>query len=229
MHPEIVHFLRLELRVDITPSPYGSSVVQELVERDLIWDAVDYILGLSHVVSCRPDDLELTLRLGGSAWAVGTLDGEKALVRRVAEGVQDAAEEAFKVEKAGPELAKAWSALYGRNPDPGQAYQLAVKAVEHVAIPVVDPNNAKASLGTVASRLFQQEDWHLPMTKEHPEVSSREVVKDMCRVLWDGHAGRHGADAYGDVSQEDAEVAVGLAVTLVHWFSRGLVRREGSA
>ncbi|MEV0572029.1 hypothetical protein AB0H79_05835 [Micrococcus luteus] len=213
------------LRVPI-PSPLYMGFPEDLGADP--WDIADYLL--QHAGWSYGWELEEILSEGGSAWAVSEVgEARHALTRRVPEGVQLAAEEAFKAEKAGPTLAKAWETLYGRTPDPAAAYRLAVEAVEHVAVEVVDRHNSKASLGTVATRLYQQSGWHLPMTKEHPEVPSGRVVKDMCRVLWDGHAGRHGGDPHGPVSHEDAEVAVGLAVTLVHWFSRGLVRREESA
>ncbi|MET3895340.1 hypothetical protein [Micrococcus sp. UYEF12] len=211
----------MSFRLKIAPiAPGAISWLPKTIERP--WDVVDFLL--HHGGHSDPEVLEEVLSLGGSAWTVTPVEGAFALTKRISEGVQAAAEDAFRVDKAGPELVKAWQSLYGPAPDPVTAYQSAVKAVEHASIPLVDPNNLKASLGTVCTKLFQQDHWYLPMIKEHPEVSSRAVLKDMCRVLWDGHAGRHGGDSYGDVTQQDAEVAIGLAVTLVHWFSRGVVK-----
>lgn len=191
------------------------------------WDVVSFILRRSWL--CDYPRLGKLLRAGGSVWTVTVLDGGGvALTRRVAEGVQAAAEAAFMDEKAGPDLAQAWEELYGRDPDPKQAYYLAVKAIEQVAIPEVTANDTKGTLGKVASRLRQDQKWSIPMTKATPE-DTRELLAKMVGLLPDGHAGRHGADRHGDVTERDAEVAVGLAVTLVHWVSRGLVRREESA
>ena len=49
----------------------------------------------------------------------------------------------------------------------------------------------------------------------------------MARMLWHGQHDRHGGQpsAPGDVSMEEATVAVSLAVTLVNLFSAGLVER----
>lgn len=225
---EVVQFMRLALRADILDHWDAIRVVRDIIARGLTWDVVDFLLKFSDSISCEPDSLETILQVGGSAWTVAKVDEGRALVSRVAEGVQRAASDAFQIEDAGPELAKAWVALYGRSPDPVAAYTHAVKAIEHVAIRKVTPKDSKGTLGKVATALRDGKKWHIPMTKASPEAT-HDLVAAMCSLLPDGHAGRHGADEYGDVTQQDAEVAVGLAVTLVHWFSRGLVQREGEA
>lgn len=53
----------------------------------------------------------------------------------------------------GKHLSAAWNHAYGRNPDPRSAYREAVMAVEAASIPIVSPNNAKATLGTVIGDL----------------------------------------------------------------------------
>ncbi|MCV7709596.1 hypothetical protein M3C81_005495 [Micrococcus luteus] len=220
---EIVQILRLTLRQTIVDYWEPGIVVKDILDKGLAWDVADLLLRISDKRECRPDKLEILLRLSGSAWTIGEANGGKALVSRVSEGVQAAAAEAFKVEGAGPELAKAWAALYGRSPDPVVAYTHAVKAIEHVAIPTVTPKDGKGTLGKVATALRGGKHWYMPMTKASPEAT-HDLVAAMCSLLPDGHAGRHGGDKHGDVSQQDAEVAVGLAVTLVHWFSRGVVQ-----
>lgn len=65
------------------------------------------------------------------------------------------------------------------------------------------------------------------MEREHNRAPSREVLIAMMRMLWHGQHDRHGGQpsAPGDVSVEEATVAVSLAVTLVNLFSSALVAR----
>lgn len=129
--------------------------------------------------------------------------------------------------RAGVRLAKAWEHLYGLAPNASEAYRLAILAVEDAAIPIVSPTNSSATLGTVLRQLEDQGDWSLAMDREHPQAPSGVVLMSMMRMLWHGQHDRHGGrpSAPGNVSTEEATVAVGLAVTLVQWFNAGLVRR----
>lgn len=186
----------------------------------------DYLLAHAEA----PDDkaLDALLTRSKSAWTVGQRAGHVALVRRVAEGVQLAADAVMaKADLAGVRLAKAWEELYGIDPNASTAYSLAIKAVEDAAVPVVSPTNSSATLGTVLRQMEDQADWKLPMEREHGRASSREVLIGMMRMLWHGQHDRHGGQptAPGDVSVEEATVAISLSVTLVNLFSSALVAR----
>lgn len=188
---------------------------------------IDYILAFmpgADVVALN--DL---LERSKSAWCVGTRAGKPGLVRRVPLGVQAGADSVMaRAAKAGVRLASAWEALYSPTPNVSEAYRLAILAVEDAAIPVVSPTNKSATLGTVLNQMESQGDWSLPMTREHPKAPPREVVIGMMRMLWHGQHDRHGGQpsAPGNVSEDEAKVAVGLATTLVDWFSAGLVSRS---
>ncbi|MBX9151808.1 hypothetical protein HCG77_28960 [Rhodococcus qingshengii] len=163
----------------------------------------------------------------GSAWKVGVRAGRLGLEKRVPEGVQVAAESTFAITgNAGRQLAEAWAAAFGVDPDPSKAYSRAVKAVEDAAIPVVSPLNGNATLGTVIRDIENQGDHKLPMTREHPNAIQGDVLVGMLRVLWVGQHDRHGNSALPPVSQEEAEAAVVLAVTLVDWFATGKIKRR---
>ena len=60
---------------------------------------------------------------------------------------------------AGDLLHEAWKAVYGRLPDPEEAYEKAITAVEQAGAPVVIPNNSNATLGSMISALRDQKDW----------------------------------------------------------------------
>lgn len=53
-------------------------------------------------------------------------------------------------------LSVAWSNAYGRTPDASDSWDHAIKAVEHVLIPLVAPNQSKPNLGHVVGSLDAQ-------------------------------------------------------------------------
>jgi hypothetical protein len=173
--------------------------------------------------------LEKTLRESGSAWKVGVRSGKPGLVRRVPEGVQDHTDAVIsRSGRAGKRLAEAWADAFGINPDPPSAYTLAVKAVEDAAIPVVVPNQREATLGHVIGQLKTDGDWRLPLTREDSDAPTASIVLRMCQALWKGHHDRHGGGSHTvpEVTQDEAETAVTIAVPLVHWFASGMVARR---
>ena len=187
----------------------------------------DYLL--AHSRSPDADTFESLLERSRSAWRVGTRFGAPGLVRRVPVGVQAGADAVMaRSGRAGSRLAKAWGHLYGLEPSASEAYRLAILAAEDSMIPVISPSNKSATLGTVLRQLEDQGDWALPMYREHSNAPSTDVVIAMARLLWHGQHDRHGGQpmAPGNVSPEEAIVAVGIATTLIHWFAAGIVNRK---
>lgn len=222
-----------ELRTTFTSLESGRKqfgVALGLLQRDAnALQVADYLLG--HGGHAEHEDLEKLLSRANSAWKVGRRSGTVGLVRRVPVGVQVAMDDVMgRAGNAGVRLAKAWEALYGLEPNASIAYGLAIKAVEDVTAPLVIPADRVPTLGKVISVMRDQGNWRLPMLKEHQHAPSNEVVIGMLRVLWDGQHDRHGGDpsAPGNVSIDEATVAVSLAVTLVNLFSAGLVARSTS-
>lgn len=230
---ELLDDLEMTLQIAMPDVPFGmsdnyvNSLVMSYVRSDSKGlDIADYLL--SHGGHGDPEVLKTLLEQSKSAWTVGERLGRPGLTRRVPEGVQIAADEIMKNSgDAGIKLAQAWEALYGLHPDPTKAYSLAIKAVEDAAIPVVTPNNSRATLGTVISAIRDQEDWNLPMVRQDSRAPSDEVLLGMMQVLWTGQHDRHGGNFdLPPLTHEEAVVAVSLAVTLVHWFTTdGLVER----
>ncbi len=173
--------------------------------------------------------LEMYLRAGGSEWRVGIRSGDPGLEKRVPQGVADAAEAIMATSTtAGALLSEAWRAAYGRNPDPEEAYEKAIKAVEEAGTGVVSPKNQRASLGTMARDMENQGDWALPLGDDLKHPSS-DVVYKMVQSLWAGQESRHGGNGYRKPTPAEAEAAVLLAVPLVQFFTAGLVARSGSS
>ncbi|WP_433673901.1 hypothetical protein [Microbacterium gorillae] len=170
----------------------------------------------------RVDELNDILALAGSEFTVGERDGSRGLVKRVPEGVAGAVSAIIgSTSSAGLLLAEAWHAMFGRNPDPEEAYEKAIKAVEQAGVSVVAPKNSRATLGTMIADMSNQGGWDLPV-----ETVGGSLAIGMARALWQGQESRHGGNGYRKPSQEEAETAVLLAVPLVQWFTSGTLSRR---
>jgi len=112
--------------------------------------------------------LDELLMLGGSVWRIGP--NKDRLVRRVDPTATSAFVQASSPDDiASAELKEVWTAAYARNPDASDALGHAIKAVEAFLIPMVNPTNTKATLGTVIRTLNEPGLWWLVL--EGPEGS----------------------------------------------------------
>jgi hypothetical protein len=167
------------------------------------------------------------LNEAGSLWRVGATDERLQLVRRVEPTVEAAAKQVMSTrDKAAQHLRLAWHAVYGRQPDAGKGYGEAIKAMEAAAIPVVLPTTTMGTLGKVIAALRDKPaKWAVGL--KHPEPERQVLIlADMADLIWKGQTGRHGdpdPNAPISVSQEQAQAAVHLAVTVVQWFTTGVV------
>lgn len=150
---------------------------------------------------------------------------ERRLHRRVDAFVAAAAEHAMAAASS-LHLRDAWAATYGRHPDPGKAYDEAVRAVEAAAIPIVLPNGTRETLGKVLAHMRNARDkWELAV--EGRNNGSIAPLIAMIELLWHGHVARHaGGPGFRLQRQDEAQMAVHLAATLVHWFTSDAVRRR---
>ena len=163
---------------------------------------------------------------GGSVWTTA-FEPYWHLTRRINAATQALVDAASSTETdAARKIVSAWSACYRHTPDYDVAYRDAVLAVEAVALPLVVPDNERGTLGSVVSHLNDtQERWTVGALDDARQGSGATLFA-MLRTLWHNqqrHARRDGS--IRDVGRDEAESAVALAVTLVHWFSSGLVKR----
>jgi hypothetical protein len=109
--------------------------------------------------------------------------------------------------------------------DPVGAYSESIKAVEAAARPVVVPNDAVATLGTMISAMRDRESkWRVVLAGE----TTDDVVRRM-EVLWKTPHERHGSDLpQPSVTIEQARAGFSLAVCLVDYFVRGSIFRVQS-
>jgi hypothetical protein len=130
---------------------------------------------------------------------------------------------------AAAHLQRAWNAVHSIHPEPGIAYGEAIKAVEAAAHAVLEPNNSRATLGTM-----------LRTVRDHPNqfsmaIAGRDGAGDASplianmKLLWEGQTSRHGSQVTTrEETLEEAAMAVSLAVLLVGWFASGAIRRRYS-
>ncbi|MFF3068897.1 hypothetical protein [Kitasatospora sp. NPDC057936] len=221
--------LCLRLRI-ADPGGNPTRVLTAMEGMDLL-DVVDAIL--SHENEDIGGDYEGKLAgildEAGSAYRVSS-DGW-FLERRVDETVRDAVDlaqasaAAATAGSASEHLRAAWRAVYGRGPDPSYAYSQAIKAVEAAAHAVLEPNNTKATLGTMIAAL-RTAPQKVTLAIEQNVHGDSVPVLGMLQLLWQGQTSRHGGQApTRPETQEAAEMAVHLAATLVQWFTAGAVAR----
>ncbi|WP_205873872.1 hypothetical protein [Mycobacterium camsae] len=103
--------------------------------------------------------------------------------------------------------------------------------VEDASAPVVIPKDPSPTLGKVNQRIEQGGQFSLPHLREEPGgTTSHHVLLNNLKQLWWGQYDRHGglpaSPLPDDVTQEEAETAVLLAVTLVGWSRPGKCSRS---
>ncbi|MFF9352322.1 hypothetical protein [Streptomyces sp. NPDC014734] len=200
---------------------------------DNLLDIVDALLGYYFEVETDGpvEALDLLLSNGGSVYRV--TDMEDGLEERVAPAVRDAVRQTIVeaadqqcVGSAADHLEAAWKAAYGRGPDAVRAYSEAIKAVESAAHAVIQPNNAKATLGTMLGEIRNARHKFtaaIPTPVGGDPIAPAEA---MMRTLWEGQTSRHGArTATVPETLEAARAGVHLAAALVQWFVSGAVVR----
>lgn len=221
---------KLRVPLDWSQDEMGAlnSIRNNVADRDYFLSLVDLLL--SEVTKDRANEVEQHLAEGGSAWTVDLSgDGPFRLLRRVDATVTADARAVMSTSgRAGQHLAKAWNEVYGRNPDPSAAYREAVRAVEAIAAPVISPNDPLPTLGRMIAAIKDAPSKWLVVLQ--PSVGDAVMmVRETMQLLWTSQLDRHGtADEKValHVSREEAEAAVHLAVTLVHWFHSGAIKAK---
>ncbi|MFD5880105.1 hypothetical protein [Streptomyces yangpuensis] len=234
---------------DVFQLAYGPS-------REQLWDVVDAVLDLLPCggwEGTRPtpgmDRVTAALTVMGSwpdirfrvplrkllddarAAYVIRSDG-RALVRRVDPAVGAAVEEALKAAdqpergSASRHLRQAMDLAYALHPDPVKAYSEAIKAVECALHDTIQPNNRRATLGTMKGELPQLKNKLRSAITSPNDGEGLETALKMMTLLWEGQTSRHGArDQTRDETPEAAKMAVHLAAALVQWFASGAIGR----
>ncbi|SMF85893.1 hypothetical protein [Streptomyces sp. Amel2xC10] len=224
----------LRLRITVPEKTNAAWCLSQQKDMALL-DAVDELLaipfelGLASQTKVYP--LSLLLENAGSAYRVA--DNSGGLELRVTPGVSEAlrqtvddAAAANSVGSAADHLTAAWQAAYRLHPDPVRAYSEAIKAVECAAHSVIQPNHARATLGTMLGEIGNARAKFRTAVSTPAGGDPIAPVEAMMRALWDGQTSRHGKQtATVPETLEAARAGVHLAAALVQWFASGVVIR----
>lgn len=195
------------------------------------WGGWDPTPGSVEWLNERLADLEELFIDGGSLYTVDLAN--HCLTRRVDATVAEAF--AFTVKATDPtaadHLRTAWAAAYGLDPDPDKAFHEAVRAVETIACPLVQPKhaaNGKATFGTVLGELRNAgQVWQLVLPDATGQPRDVAPLVAMLELLWQAQVSRHGgAPKSRRQDQAEAEAALHLATTLVQWLGSGVLYRR---
>ncbi|MFB7356033.1 hypothetical protein [Streptomyces gardneri] len=232
LREDVARSICLRVRIGAVRNDYGLNYVAPLAQAvgTQLLDVVDEILLAGVPDEDVREELSRKLDEGGSAYRIN--DAGNGLEERVTPAVRDAVRqsitEAADQQTAGSaadHLAAAWQAAYGRSPQAVRAYSESIKAVEAAAHAIIQPNNPKATLGTMLGEIKgarHKFTFAIPAATGDP-IAPAEA---MMRALWDGQTSRHGSQG-GTVPEtlEAARAGVHLAATLVQWFVSGAVVR----
>lgn len=170
--------------------------------------------------------LDMYFTIGGSAWEV--IDEPLPHLERRVSAEQRAlyAAATTPVDDATEQLREAWAKVYGRGPDPSDAWDHAIKAVEILLQPIASPANDKATLGSMLAALeAKPEKWTLTLASSSKTVGPVGTFTAMLRLIWP-NPDRHGSGSGSSrtPTREEAEQVVGLAVLVVSWLRKDALK-----
>ena len=240
-------------RIARSPADPYARFLSAGTETAILWDVVDDLLhalcteplsaGTSPLAFSKRADAKRTSQITGplalllaesrSVYEISS--DRRGLQRRVGVILAGVAERAVILATAagrpaaGEYLTKARDRLFCLHPDPGAAYVDMIRAVEALANPLFLPADPLPTLGKVCGHLKAAAAAYEYVLPGKDRAGSIEGVIGMITDLWEGHSDRHaGGPAYVQVSQEAAEAAYTLAVSLVTMFSSGAVTRRAA-
>jgi hypothetical protein len=227
---EIAEKVRMLSGVDLGVT-HGSYMTGAILNRGLrglspqtVLKLVDALLYLDLRGGNSIERMSELLRLGRSKYYVGPRNGSLGLVERIAEGEQSSVDRLItSAGTAGSLLQQSFSAAFGLQANAGEAYKMAVKAVETAAHQTIEPKNTGATLGTMLKVMRNAPiKWTLPLEERADHAhGNEELLISMMQSIWDGQEDRH---RDGKVALSEARAAFHAAVTLVGWFHDGLVQ-----
>ncbi|MFM1724037.1 hypothetical protein ABEU20_002613 [Rhodococcus sp. PAM 2766] len=215
---------KIRVAVDTSRTELMNSLLQQcLNDQDKFLDVIDAVL------SFRPDTyrkgLARTLLDAGSAWTVSA-EGD-SLERRVDATAREQFELASSPDDdAARELREAWAQAYGLTPDPSDAWDHAIKAVEAALWPLVVPKNPTATLGTIEKAIVAKPSkWNLAL--ESNSIGGVETLHALLKMMWP-NPDRHATGATRVPTQQEAEGVVQIAVLIVQWVRAGMFTLENA-
>lgn len=226
---------RIALRLDMPDAFDDSSYFydESLIDADDLYQVIDIILDLqasdSSYFAPKRESLQQFLDDSLSRYTI-CQDGRGLEIRADAAATAalndsvGTANARIDSGSAGEHLATAWAKAYAIHPDSVKAYSESIKAVEAAAHAIIEPNNTKATLGTIIGHMRSHSS-EFRLMLPAPGIAVENVI-GMMVILWTGQTSRHaGQNPTRKETINEARSAVHLAVTLVQWFSSGTICR----
>jgi len=215
-----LRMMALRLQVVAARSNYFDALMNLVnAPGDDFLDVVDIGLRLKPSVTTA-HLLDSDLLVGGSVWRVN--DDHTSLVRRVPSEEQAAYTAAVSpTDEAGEHLTTAWSKVYGRSPDPSDAWDHSIKSVEALLWGLVIPKNNGATLGTILAALANKpSNWTFRLSSSSKNIGNVETLEAVLRLIW-LNPDRHGSGTVRVPTHGEAETVVQIAVMVVGWLRTG--------
>lgn len=209
--------LRMPLEVDGYAITYQ---IRDFIRSDarLHLNFVDHMLALE---MGSAGDLEAILEFAGSAYTVE----DDRLQKRVSDEERDSYRKATSAEdEVSKELKEAWHNAFGQSPDPSDAWDHAITAVEDLLIPIIVPGAKKANLGHVISAINDKPSkWTYGMD-DGGQKDEMGTLAALVAQIW-ANPDRHGGGLKRTPRQDEAERVVMAAVLIVNLCRGHLVAR----
>jgi hypothetical protein len=175
-------------KVPIVPKPYDVTVAMEALGRSYANRPTQQRESLARLLADALSIYRLQAN-GRGLERRSDLNAETSFTEAV-----KSAEEAVDAGSASTHLQTAWGSLHALHPDPGKAYGEAIKAVEAAAHALVEPNNRKATLGTMI-RVLRDNSSRFTFVVGNDTGRGITALIECRSLLWDGQTSRHGSRA----------------------------------
>ena len=159
---------------------------------------------------------ERLIQLPNMAGSAYTLSEDLLIMERVGDEAQEVYDSATALgDHTSEELREAWSKAYGRGPNPSDAWDHAIKAVESVLQPVVLPNDPRPTLGKIIAALDKgPHKFKGVFAGPSQDVAVGNLVGTL-RLLWPNPDRHASGQPSPKPTLQEARAVVNLAVALV--------------
>lgn len=222
---ELAALLRLAVNSSLDAEDLAEAMI-DMARRDseFFLDLIDGTLQI-FTLSSSVDALIRLLDIAGSVWTVAP--DRQSLVRVVTKEAKATYEVATSVvDEITSEMHVAWVNAFGRNGDPSDAWDHAIKAMEALFIPMIVPNQAKPNLGHAVGQLRNQGQLYeliLPGKDLNHDVSP---LVGMLDLIWPNVDRHPGVPTTRPPTEQESRAVVTLAATIVQWHREGWVVRK---
>ena len=224
---DAVRIHQVAAQMGVAVGNHAPSAMQALISRaegdpTFCIDLIDATLDVWTPGANRWGEINGLLASGASVWTVNeTRDGLTRVVSDEAQATFDSATSV--ADEITTEMKEAWANAFGRNGDPSDAWDHAIKAMEALLIRVVVPNQTKPNLGHVIGELRNNGHvWKMILPGKDDDNDVAPLV-GILSGIWPNTDRHGGGQNTRPPTPEEARAVVTLAATVVQWHRDGWV------